>query len=169
MVTRRGSSSAIPCVMGLDVVPALLYIILPAGISFYTFQALSYTVDVYRGEMHARRNVIDFALFVAFFPHLVAGPIMRAQNLLSPADSTPDERMLGLYLVAMTATWAVPLFVDDLWARARERQPRLADWMVDRATRPGFVGAQLAGAGALVTLILVLRSHVSLDFIYFQF
>jgi alginate O-acetyltransferase complex protein AlgI len=373
-------------VMGLDVAPPLLHIILPAGISFYTFQALSYTVDVYRGEMHARRNPIDFALFVAFFPHLVAGPIMRAQNLLvqveqprrfsmdaaqralllivwgffkklviadnvgviasrvfsvrdpafevvwagvfafgiqiyadfsaysdiargtarwfgfslvqnfnhpyiahspadfwrrwhislstwfrdyvyiplggnrvprlqreinliatflvsglwhgaswnfvlwglyhgllvaitgalgrwlklperwpgplalvqivltvslamagwlffretdpeylrrflllSPADSTADERMLGLYLAAMAATWALPLFVDDLWALARERKLRLAEWMAGRATRPGFVGAQLAGAGALVTLILVLRSQVSLDFIYFQF
>lgn len=67
---------------GLDAAPLLLEIILPAGISFYTFQALSYTVDVYRGTMRARRSALDFALFVAFFPHLVAGPIMRAQNLL---------------------------------------------------------------------------------------
>ena len=68
--------------LGLTVAPPLLEIALPAGISFYTFQALSYTVDVCKGEMHARRNPIDFALFVAFFPHLVAGPIMRARNLL---------------------------------------------------------------------------------------
>ncbi len=67
---------------GLVVSPPTLELVLPAGISFYTFQALSYTVDVYKGEMRARRNAVDFALFVAFFPHLVAGPIMRARNLL---------------------------------------------------------------------------------------
>jgi D-alanyl-lipoteichoic acid acyltransferase DltB (MBOAT superfamily) len=67
---------------GLTVSPPILEIVLPAGISFYTFQALSYTVEVYWGHMRARRNAVDFALFVAFFPHLVAGPIMRATNLL---------------------------------------------------------------------------------------
>ncbi|MCC7243356.1 MAG: MBOAT family protein [Acidobacteria bacterium] len=67
---------------GLTVSPPLLELVLPAGISFYTFQALSYTVEVYWGHMKARRNAVDFALFVAFFPHLVAGPIMRATNLL---------------------------------------------------------------------------------------
>ena len=68
--------------VGLTVSPPLLELVLPAGISFYTFQALSYTVEVYWGHMKARRNAVDFALFVAFFPHLVAGPIMRANNLL---------------------------------------------------------------------------------------
>ncbi|MEZ5283667.1 MAG: MBOAT family O-acyltransferase [Vicinamibacterales bacterium] len=68
--------------VGYTVSPPLLEIVLPAGISFYTFQALSYTVEVYWGHMKARRNPVDFALFVAFFPHLVAGPIMRATNLL---------------------------------------------------------------------------------------
>lgn len=372
--------------VGLQVAPPLLQIILPAGISFYTFQALSYTVDVYRGEMHARRNVVDFALFVAFFPHLVAGPIMRAHNLLvqveqprrfdadaarsalwlmvwgffkklviadnvgviasrvfairdpsfemlwagvfafgiqiyadfsaysdiargtarwfgfslvrnfnhpyiayspadfwrrwhislstwfrdyvyiplggnrvpqlqremnllvtflvsglwhgaswnfvlwglyhgvlvavsgvlgrwlklperwpgplalvqigvtvtlmmagwllfretdpaylrhfltlSPARSSSSERMMGAYLFATAATWAVPLFIDDLWALMRERHVRLAEWVARSSMRPGFVGVQLAGAGALVTLILVLRSQISLEFIYFQF
>jgi len=68
--------------IGLTVSPPILELVLPAGISFYTFQALSYTVEVYWGHMRARRNAVDFALFVAFFPHLVAGPIMRAMNLL---------------------------------------------------------------------------------------
>ncbi|MGE0814092.1 MAG: MBOAT family protein [Vicinamibacterales bacterium] len=71
---------------GLHVATPLLQVALPAGISFYTFQALSYTVDVYKGEMRARRNAVDFALFVAFFPHLVAGPIMRARNLLAQVE-----------------------------------------------------------------------------------
>ena len=68
--------------LGITAAPPTLEILLPAGISFYTFQALSYTIDVYRGEMRARRDPVAFALFVAFFPHLVAGPIMRAMNLL---------------------------------------------------------------------------------------
>ncbi|MEO6033925.1 MAG: MBOAT family O-acyltransferase [Verrucomicrobiota bacterium] len=59
-----------------------LHIILPLGISFYTFLSMSYTIDVYRGEMKATRNPIDYLLFVAFFPHLVAGPIVRASYLL---------------------------------------------------------------------------------------
>ena len=57
-------------------------IILPVGISFYTFQALSYTMDVYRDEVYAEKNFIRYALFVSFFPQLVAGPIERSKNLL---------------------------------------------------------------------------------------
>ena len=57
-------------------------VVLPVGISFYTFQALSYTVDVYRGEVGPERNPFRYALFVSFFPQLVAGPIERSKNLL---------------------------------------------------------------------------------------
>lgn len=57
-------------------------VILPVGISFYTFQALSYTIDVYRGNIQATRNIIDFFAFISFFPQLVAGPIERATHLL---------------------------------------------------------------------------------------
>ena len=57
-------------------------VILPVGISFYTFQALSYTMDVYRGEVEPERNPFRYALFVSFFPQLVAGPIEKASNLL---------------------------------------------------------------------------------------
>ncbi len=59
-----------------------LNIILPVGISFYTFQTLSYTIDVYRGKLQPARDIITFAAFVSFFPQLVAGPIERATNLL---------------------------------------------------------------------------------------
>jgi alginate O-acetyltransferase complex protein AlgI len=54
------------------------YIILPVGISFFTFQSLSYTIDVYRKKMKPVRNIVDFGFYVSFFPHLVAGPIVRA-------------------------------------------------------------------------------------------
>jgi len=65
-----------------------LRIVLPVGISFYTFQAMRYTVDVYRGELRARRSLLDVAVFISFFPHLVAGPIQRASFLL-PQVETP--------------------------------------------------------------------------------
>ena len=68
--------------IGWPVPPIALRVILPAGISFYTFQSMSYTIDVYRGHALARSRFVDVAAFVSFFPHLVAGPIMRATNLL---------------------------------------------------------------------------------------
>lgn len=73
--------------VGLDVAPPVLRVILPVGISFYTFQALSYTIDVYRGHLRARRSFLDFATFVALFPQLVAGPIERATHLLPQVEA----------------------------------------------------------------------------------
>lgn len=67
---------------GIQAQPPVFDIVLPVGISFYTFQALSYTVDVYRKEIYAERNFFKYALFVSFFPQLVAGPIERSRNLL---------------------------------------------------------------------------------------
>lgn len=63
-------------------------LLLPVGISFYTFQALSYTMDVYRKEIRAERNFFKYALFVSFFPQLVAGPIERSKNLLKQVNET---------------------------------------------------------------------------------
>ena len=68
--------------MGIDPALPMMDVILPVGISFYTFQALSYTIDIYRGDVEEERHFGRFALFVAFFPQLVAGPIERASNLL---------------------------------------------------------------------------------------
>ena len=61
----------------------VLQVVLPIGVSFYTFASLSYTLDVYWGKMKAVRNLIDYALFIAFFPHLIAGPILRARQFIS--------------------------------------------------------------------------------------
>ena len=78
-------------------------VLLPVGISFYTFQALSYTMDVYRGEIEAEKNPLRYALFVSFFPQLVAGPIERSKNLLKQLYETKSfsyERMCdGLMLM----------------------------------------------------------------------
>jgi len=68
--------------LGQPVEPARLRIILPVGISFYTFQTLSYTIDVYKRKQEPTKDIITFFLFVSFFPQLVAGPIERATNLL---------------------------------------------------------------------------------------
>ena len=66
----------------------VLQIVLPVGISFYTFQTLSYTIDIYRGKLSPRTNFVDFALFVSFFPQLVAGPIERAINFLPQIEKS---------------------------------------------------------------------------------
>lgn len=68
-------------------------VILPVGISFYTFQALGYTVDVYRKTIPAQKNFIKYALFVSFFPQLVAGPIERSGNLLTQIDEMEQKRL----------------------------------------------------------------------------
>lgn len=68
--------------LNMEMITPAFDIILPVGISFYTFQALSYTMDVYRGEIYVEKNFFRYALFVSFFPQLVAGPIERSKNLL---------------------------------------------------------------------------------------
>lgn len=68
--------------LGLGFSPSTLEITLPIGISFYTFMSMSYTIDIYRHELPAEKSLLKFATFIAFFPHLVAGPILRARDLL---------------------------------------------------------------------------------------
>ena len=68
--------------LGVAFQPQTLHLVLPVGISFYTFQTLSYTIDIYRGRLQPTRDPIAFFAFVAFFPQLVAGPIERAKDLL---------------------------------------------------------------------------------------
>lgn len=68
--------------VGLNISPPLLHIVLPVGISFYTFQALSYTIDVYKDKIKPTHDIVAFFAFISFFPQLVAGPIERATNLL---------------------------------------------------------------------------------------
>lgn len=90
--------------MGFEWSVSSLNILLPVGISFYTFQALSYTMDVYRGKIEATRHFGKYALFVSFFPQLVAGPIEKSSNLLPQFDRFPkfdyDRIKDGLILMA---------------------------------------------------------------------
>jgi D-alanyl-lipoteichoic acid acyltransferase DltB (MBOAT superfamily) len=119
-----------------------LEIVLPVGISFYTFQSMSYTIDVYRGRLAPVRSPLLFYLFVAYFPQLVAGPIERATNLLpqlaKPRRVTADMLSSGVLLMLIGLTRKV-LIADNV-----------AAW-VDRAfAAPGTMSpAQLAAAIAL--------------------
>jgi alginate O-acetyltransferase complex protein AlgI len=79
-------ASSLAALLHLPQSSVVLRIILPVGISFYTFASLSYTIDVYWGKMKAVRNFIDYAFFIAFFPHLIAGPIIRARQFISQIE-----------------------------------------------------------------------------------
>jgi alginate O-acetyltransferase complex protein AlgI len=102
-------------VLRLPVEP--LGLILPAGISFHTFQSLSYTIDVYRKEVRATSSVLEFATFVLFFPQLVAGPIVRAKDLLPQLGALPPfdhQRALdGLFRIAC-GLWKKIALADTL-------------------------------------------------------
>jgi D-alanyl-lipoteichoic acid acyltransferase DltB (MBOAT superfamily) len=89
--------------MGLDLHLPVLHIVLPIGLSFHTFQAMSYTIEVYRGHQRAERHLGLYALYVMFYPQLVAGPIERPQNLLHQFREVhrfdPDRLLSGLRLM----------------------------------------------------------------------
>lgn len=91
--------------IGIDFHPAEPNIILPAGISFYTFTTLCYTIDMYHRKSEPVKSMLDFSLFVTFFPHLVAGPIVRPPQLVpqfeSPRKATQQQLMQGLYLLSL--------------------------------------------------------------------
>ena len=88
---------------GFQVSVPVLYVILPVGISFYTFQTMAYTIDVYRGKIKPVNSILDFALYVCYFPQLVAGPIERAQNLIPAIQSkrvvTSEKFASGFVLI----------------------------------------------------------------------
>jgi len=88
--------------MGIEFQAQPMDIILPMGISFYTFQTMSYTIDMYKRKIEPARTFLDFALYVTFFPQLVAGPIVRAKELVTqfyePKRATINQFIWGLFL-----------------------------------------------------------------------
>ena len=82
--------------MGVQAHVTTLQIVLPVGISFYTFQTMSYSFDIYRGRIQPTRNFLNFALFVAYFPQLVAGPIERAHHLLPKLEAVRRIKWLDI-------------------------------------------------------------------------
>lgn len=103
-----------------------LDIVLPAGISFFTFRSISYIVDIYRGEMQPARNFLDYCFFLTFFPPLLAGPVVRAKDLLPQIYSRPEATreqisrgliliMFGLVKKVIVADYISGNFVDRIF------------------------------------------------------
>jgi len=122
--------------LGFGYSPALLGIFLPVGISFFTFQTMSYTFDVYRGKLEPRRDLLDYATFVTMFPQLVAGPVERARNLLPQVESErvfDHERFrsglsLALWgaLKKLLVADTVAMYVDKVFAMPEPTAPLIA-------------------------------------------
>ena len=115
----------------------VLQIILPVGVSFYTFASLSYTMDVYWGKMKAVRNLIDYALFIAFFPHLIAGPIIRARQFISQIQfwRSPTAIMVQSGIVLVLAGLIKKMVFADRFAVVSDR------YFNDPPAHPGWVAA----------------------------
>jgi alginate O-acetyltransferase complex protein AlgI len=125
--------------LGVSYHPARPNIILPAGISFYTFTTLCYTVDMFKKKSEPVRSLLDFSLFVTFFPHLVAGPIVRPPQLVPQFESarraTRQQLMEGLFLLSLGLFMKVVLADSMLSASAdavfgsQARLGALDSWM----------------------------------------
>ena len=130
-------------------------ILLPVGISFFTFQALSYTVDVYRGEIGAEKSFLRYALFVSFFPQLVAGPIERSKNLLQQLDTPKsfdfDRAREGFvlilwgYFLKIVLADRIAIFVDTVLVIGVNG--------VGKTTTIGKIAKQLCDEGKKVLLV----------------
>lgn len=126
----------------------LLQIVLPVGISFFTFQGTSYVVDVHRGKTPAARSLLDVMLLMSFFPHLVAGPIVRASDLLPQFDRTPR-------LTRVMATHGLLLIVWGLFKKtviASELSVNLVDPVFFDPTAFGAVDIAAAVYGYAVQI-----------------
>ena len=135
---------------GADASLPVLQVILPVGISFYTFEAINYTVDVYRGHVRAQRSLPNFLLFILFFPHLVAGPIVRARDFLPQVERRKRWSW-------PRASLGVQLFVLGLFKKV------IADRMATVAD-PVFAGSAAYGTGALWLAVLAYAVQVYCDF-----
>lgn len=128
--------------VGIEYRPPEFDIILPVGISFYTFQTLSYTIDVYRRTLNPERSFVNYALFVSFFPQLVAGPIVRARDFL---PQTIEARRADPSLIAWGTTLAVLGLFEKIVIADSIFAP-VADAVFDSA---GVVTPLAAGIGTL--------------------
>ena len=102
-----GSLRSASHLFGLQYDPPLLAIILPVGLSFHTFQAMSYTIEVYRRRVPAEKNLLEYALYVAFFPQMVAGPIERPYELLPQFHREPKVTYEGVRAGMVQALWGL--------------------------------------------------------------
>jgi D-alanyl-lipoteichoic acid acyltransferase DltB (MBOAT superfamily) len=102
-----GSLRSASHLFGLQYDPPLLAILLPVGLSFHTFQAMSYTIEVYRRRVPAEKNLLEYALYVAFFPQMVAGPIERPYELLPQFHREPKVTLADVRSGLAQALWGL--------------------------------------------------------------
>ncbi len=102
-----GSLGEVLAPMGLEGLMPSLELVLPVGISFYTFQSMSYSIDVYRGDTRACRSPLQFAVYVSFFPQLVAGPIERSSRFLPQVEKRRTMTLAGVESGLMLAMWGL--------------------------------------------------------------
>lgn len=140
--------------IGIQAVESSFSVLLPVGISFYTFQALGYIIDVYRGRIEAEKNPLRYALFVSFFPQLVAGPIERSENLLNQVRNVDKMKIWNYENVTNGLTLMVwGLFVKIVIA---DRVAILVDTV--------FNGVYFYGTVALVAGALGFALQIYCDF-----
>ena len=115
----------------------VLQVILPIGVSFYTFASLSYTFDVYWGKMKAVRKFIDYALFIAFFPHLIAGPIIRARQFISQIQfwKSPAAIMVQSGIILVLSGLIKKMVFADRFAAVAD------SYFNDPMSHPGWLAA----------------------------
>ncbi len=144
--------SSVAALLGMASHINILQILLPVGISFYTFQALSYTIDIYRRELEPVNALADFALFVSFFPQLVAGPIVRASYFLPQLTqmqrATAVDQRDGVLLII----------------RGLIKKVLLADVLALHLVDPAFANYQQQSSWFLILGLIGYSFQVYLDF-----
>ncbi|PHQ34066.1 MBOAT family O-acyltransferase [Rhodopirellula bahusiensis] len=143
--------TAEPFVRAIGLNASTLPIVLPVGISFFTFQTLSYTIDVYRRKMRPTDSVLDFALYVAFFPQLVAGPIVRASHLLPQLSVTPGWNSKRMYNGAQQLL------------RGAVKKVLIADHLADLVDGV-FAGPELYHSATIWLAVLAYAGQIYYDF-----
>ena len=144
-----GSLEGLARLLGYHPEWPLLQVLLPVGISFFTFNSISYTIDVYRGKLAPARSFLEFSAFVAMFPHLVAGPIVRYADMARQFEALrarprPAEWVTGLWMFAIGM--AKKVLVADVVARG------LVDPLWSQAGTLDAAGAWLAALGYTVQI-----------------
>ncbi len=128
-------------------------IILPVGISFFTFQAMSYVIDVYRGVLPPARSTLDFGIYLAFFPQLVAGPIVRAVDLLPQMETPPARR------AKIDIGRAALLILGGLFKKIV-----IANFLASQVADPVFRRPDLFGAADTVLGVFAYAIQIYCDF-----
>lgn len=139
-------------IIGIEFVPSKWNIILPIGISFYTFQTMSYTIDVYRERIQPKYSLLDFSLFVTFFPQLVAGPIVRARYFLPQLDSMRK-------ISSSQIGWGLSLLVIGLFSKIV-----LADSIMAPVVNTVYSRPEMSGSVEAWMAVLAFSGQIFFDF-----